>query len=78
MNGYRGYFYFQDILSSYNSQGTAYVRMKIIQDDGNVTHITSLDADLTSTSKAYNLGGIRVPISNKGIVIMNGKKQLVY
>ena len=77
MKGYRGYFYFQAVLGSYNTQQAAPMRMSIIYDDGTVTYINSVDADINILYGSYNLNGIRVDNPTKGLVIKNGKKYLI-
>lgn len=77
MKGYRGYFYFQDVLGSYNTKQAAPMRMSIIYDDGTVTDINSVDADINIQYGSYNLDGMRVDNSTKGLVIKNGKKYLI-
>ena len=77
MKGYRGYFYFQDVLGSYNTQQAAPMSMSIIYDDGTVTYINSVDADINILYGSYNLNGMRVDNPTKGLVIKNGKKYLI-
>ncbi|MGN0386052.1 MAG: hypothetical protein ACI4EX_09215 [Lachnospiraceae bacterium] len=77
MKGYRGYFYFQDVLGSYYTQQAVPMRMSIIYDDGTVTYINSVDADINIQYGSYNLNGMRINNPTKGLVIKNGKKYLI-
>lgn len=77
MKGYRGYFYFQDVLGSYYTQQAAPMRMSIIYDDGTVTHVNSLDADTNVQCESYNLNGMKVENPRKGLFIKNGKKYIL-
>ena len=77
MKGYRGYFYFQDVLGSYYTQQAVPMRMSIIYDDGTVTYINSVDADINIQHGSYYLNGMRVDNPTKGLVIKNGKKYLI-
>lgn len=74
MKGYRGYFYFQDVLGSYNTKDAARVCMSIINGDGNVTNINSVDADIDVEYGSYTLKGVKAGRSSKGLIIRNGKK----
>ena len=74
MKGYRGYFYFQDVLGSYNTKDAARVCMSIMNGDGNVTSIHSVDADIDVEYGSYTLKGVKAGRSSKGLIIRNGKK----
>ncbi len=75
MKGYRAYFYFQDVLISYNT-GTASSRMTMSFDD-KTTKITNINSDDMSNDSFYNLNGQRVKTPMRGIFIKNGKKIVV-
>lgn len=77
MKGYRGFFYFQDVLGSYYTQQAAPMKMCIKYDDGSVTSINTVDADIYLNHENYNLRGMRVDTPYKGIIIKNGKKYLL-
>ena len=77
MKGYRAFFYFQDILDSYNTQQAAEVRMSIVFDDGTVTNINSVNVDINIQHGSYNLNGMRVYNPRKGLIIKNRKKYLL-
>lgn len=74
MKGYRGYFYFQDVLGSYNTKDATRVCMSIMNGDGNVTSIHSVDADIDVEYGSYTLKGVKAGRSSKGLIIRNGKK----
>lgn len=76
MKGYRAYFYFQTVLDSYNTQKAAPMSLSITFNDGNVTRIDSLDADINVDNNTFNLKGMKVDGSAKGIIIKSGKKYL--
>lgn len=76
MNGYRAYFYFQTVLDSYNTQKAAPMSLSITFNDGNVTRIDSLDADINIDNSTFNLKGMKVDGSAKGMIIKSGKKYL--
>lgn len=76
MKGYRAYFYFQTVLDSYNTQKAAPMSLSITFNDGNVTRIDSLDADINVDNNTFNLKGMKVDGSAKGITIKSGKKYL--
>ena len=76
MNGYRAYFYFQTVLDSYNTQKAAPMSLSITFNDGNVTRIDSLDADINIDNSIFNLKGMKVDGSAKGMIIKSGKKYL--
>ena len=76
MKGYRGYFHFWDILGSYSDNNSAPIKMCVISENGSVTNINTIDADIQSENSSYTLEGIKAPMSFKGIVIKNGKKYI--
>lgn len=76
MKGYRGYFHFWDILGSYSDNNSAPIKMCVISENGSVTNINTIDADIQSENSSYSLEGIKAPMSFKGIVIKNGKKYI--
>jgi len=76
MKGYRGYFYFQDILGSIDSQRAAPMKMSIQYNDGTVTNINALDVDFHTQYGSYNLNGMKVTKTSKGLIIKNGKKYI--
>ena len=77
MKGYRGYFYFQDILGSIDSQRAAPMKMSIQYNDGTVTNINALDVDFHTQYGSYNLNGMKVTKTSKGLIIKNGKKYIL-
>lgn len=77
MKGYRGYFYFQDVLSSNSTQQAAPMRMSIVYNDGTLTYINSVDEDINIQYGSYNINGMRVEKPTKGLIIKNGKKYLL-
>ena len=50
--------------------------MCVISENGSVTNINTIDADIQSENSSYTLEGIKAPMSFKGIVIKNGKKYI--
>lgn len=75
MKGYRAVLWFQDVLGSY-SNNAAPVKMSIISDDGNVTYINSVNADVLFQYGSYTLKGVKAGKSSKGLIISNGKKYI--
>lgn len=76
MKGYRGYFHFWDILGSYSDNNSAPIKMCVISENGIVTNINTIDADIQSENSSCTLEGIKAPMLFKGIVIKNGKKYI--
>lgn len=77
MKGYRGFFYFQDVLGGDYTQRAAPMRMSIAYDDGTVTYVNSVHADINIRYGFYNLNGMRVENPTRGLVIKNGKKYIL-
>ena len=50
--------------------------LSITFNDGNVTRIDSLDADINIDNSTFNLKGMKVDGSAKGMIIKSGKKYL--
>ena len=51
--------------------------MSIVFDDGTVTYINSVNADINIQHGSYNLNGMRVENPRKGLIIKNRKKYLL-
>ena len=73
MKGFRGYFYFQDVLASYTNSS----EVKMIFSLDGVTGIEGIQNDQEVQEAIYDLSGRRVEKTGKGIYIVNNKKVLV-
>ena len=73
MKGFRAYFYFQEVLSSYNKDSAARILMSFC--DGEVTGISTANTVTSDTRKGtYTLGGQRIVQAMRGLYIKDGKK----
>lgn len=73
MKGYRGYFYFQDVLASYTSSSA--VKMFFFVDDEE-THIEGLQSEQLNEDDVYDIMGRKVIKPNhRGVYIVGGKKK---
>lgn len=77
MKGYRAYFYFQDILGNYDAQEGAKIEMIIKKNNSDPTYIGSMDADTQTENHSFNLSGMKVADSTKGLIIKKGKKYVI-
>ena len=76
MKGYRGYFYFQDVLAAYAA--SAPVKMKFTLDGTTgIEDVQSFNGSNIQDGEIYDLAGRRVEKAEKGIYIINNKKVLV-
>ena len=76
MKGYRGYFYFQDVLAAYSA--SAPVKMKFTLDGTTgIEDVQSFNGSNIQDGEIYDLAGRRVEKAEKGIYIINNKKVLV-
>ncbi|MCR5433674.1 MAG: hypothetical protein K6F20_04690 [Bacteroidaceae bacterium] len=76
MKGYRGYFYFQDVLAAYAA--SAPVKMKFTLDGTTgIEDVQSFNGSNIQDGEIYDLAGRRVEKAGKGIYIINNKKVLV-
>ena len=76
MKGYRGYFYFQDVLAAYAA--SAPVKMKFTLDGTTgIEDVQSFNDSNIQDGEIYDLAGRRVEKAGKGIYIINNKKVLV-
>ena len=75
MNGFRAYFYFQDVLADYSGDSSA--RIYMVFDDGSATGVKEIGNGRAVDSKYYDLQGRRVVKPGKGLYIRNGKKEVV-
>lgn len=73
MKGYRAYFYFQDVLASYNGNASARINMTI--DDS--TGISDINRETTDNNRYYDLQGRRVSTPGKGLFVKDGKKLII-
>lgn len=73
LQGYRAYFYFQDVLEGYDASVGAHIVISI--DNGMTTDVgTSLMNNERMNGEIFNLAGQRVTQSAKGLYITNGRK----
>lgn len=72
IKGFRGYFEFADVLDAYYDEGAG-VKVSFFLDDQE-TGIRSLTVE--TNGAIYNLAGQRVNKAQKGIYIVNGRKEL--
>ena len=76
MKGYRGYFYFQDVLAAYSA--SAPVKMKFTLDGTTgIEDVQTFNGSNIQDGEIYDLAGRRVEKAGKGIYIINNKKVLV-
>ena len=76
MKGYRGYFYFQDVLAAYAA--SAPVKMKFTLDGTTgIEDVQTFNGSNIQDGEIYDLAGRRVEKAEKGIYIINNKKVLV-
>ena len=76
MKGYRGYFYFQDVLAAYAA--SAPVKMKFTLDGTTgIEDVQTFNGPNIQDGEIYDLAGRRVEKAEKGIYIINNKKVLV-
>ena len=76
MKGYRGYFYFQDVLAAYSA--SAPVKMKFTLDGTTgIEDVQTFNGSNIQDGEIYDLAGRRVEKAEKGIYIINNKKVLV-
>ena len=76
MKGYRGYFYFQDVLAAYSA--SAPVKMKFTLDGTTgIEDVQTFNGSNIQDGEIYDLAGRRVEKVEKGIYIINNKKVLV-
>lgn len=77
MKGFRAFFYFQDILGSYESRQEAPVRIHIMHNDGTISCINAINHDIQTQDAFYTLSGIKAGNSVNGLVIRDGKKYYI-
>ncbi len=73
MKGYRGYFYFQEVLASYSSGAGARISFHLDETTG----IRDNNREAITNNRYYDLQGRRVENPSKGLYIRNGKKEIV-
>ena len=75
LNGFRGYFYFQDVLADYSGGSSA--RIYMVFGNESATGVKEIGNGRSESSKYYDLQGRRVEKPGKGLYIRNGKKEVV-
>ena len=77
MEGYRGYFYFQDVLTDYAASSSEVKVSFCIDGETGIEEIQTSKSANIQDDQVFDLSGRRVEKVSKGIYIINNKKVVV-